>query len=271
MDRHKFTPEQLRQIDKSRAYWGTQLEDLLHSIEDTHEDRLLKLLAKEYKRSQRVIQREIEKIYFKLLEGGNVTTTELYKYGRMKSLSANINKELRRLGEKEFELMKVELELAYRDALGQLPKSFGLADFAMPNKKAIARVIMTPWLDRTFSDSIWQNKTKMRRVLERELLNCVSLGQSKDKAITQIMANTGACFKDTERLVRTELMHFLNDANDTVAKEAGWSYKQWLTAKDERVCSTCVALEDDVFPVDAAVYTHPRCRCTFIYLKSYKS
>lgn len=269
MDRSKFTEFQLKQLDKAKQYWGTELEDLLHAIEETHEEKILKLLAKEYQRSQRAIKKQIEEIYFKLLESGNVTTTELYKYGRMKALSQNFNKELQRLGKSEYDLMKTELELAYQEAFGKLPEKFGLVDFAMPNKKAIERIVLTPWLNRTFSDSIWQNKTKMIRILERELLNCVSLGYSKDKAIQSIMAKTGACFSDAERLVRTELMHVLNDANDTVATESGYTHKQWLTAKDERVCPTCRALEDDVFPVEAQVYSHPRCRCTFIYLKNY--
>lgn len=271
MDRSRFTEEQLKQIDKARAYWGTELEDLLHALEDAHEEKILKLMIKEYNRSLRIIEKLIDDIYFKMLESGGISTTKLYQYGRMKALSANINKELRRLGQQEIDLMKVELEYAYLDALGELPKAFNLFDFALPNKEAIKRIIMTPWLDRTFSDSIWKNKSKMLQVLQKELLNCVSLGYSKDKAITQIMAKTGACFSDAERLVRTELMHFLNDANDTVAGEAGYNYKMWLTAKDERVCATCRALEDDVFPIDAEIYSHAKCRCTFIYLKSYKN
>lgn len=270
MNRSKFTEEQLKQIDKAREYWGTELELLTHALEDTHEEIILNLLRKEYQRAQIAIKAMIEDIYFKMLEVGEVSTTKLYQYGRMKALSANINKELRKLGAKEYDIVRKELEYAYRDALGELPKAFGLADFALPNTKAIERIIMTPWLDRTFSDSIWKNKTKMLQVLQKELLNCVSLGYSKDHAIKQIMAKTGACFSDVERLVRTELMHFLNDANDTVAKTAGYKYKQWLTAKDERVCDTCRKLEDDVFPVDAQVYSHAKCRCTFIYLKSYK-
>lgn len=270
MDRSKFTESQLKQLDKAREYWGRRLEDSLHTLEDAHEDKLIKLLAKEYKRSQAKIERFIEDIYFKMLETGEISTTKLYQYGRMKALSANINKELKRLGELEVEVMKKELEFAYRDALGKLPEQFGLADFAMPNKKAIEKLVMTPWAGRDFSSSIWQNKNKMLQVLQKELLNCVSLGYSKDKAIKQIMTKTGAGFLDAERLVRTELMHVLNDSNDMVAKEANYKYKMWLTAKDERVCDICRALEDDVFPVDAQTYSHPRCRCTFIYLKNYK-
>lgn len=272
MDRSKFTSDQLKQIDKARAYWGTALEDLIHRLEDAHEEQILKLLAKEYQRSQRQIKAMIEDIYFKMLESGGVSTTKLYQYGRMKALSANINKELKRLGKKEYDVIKTELEYAYRDALGEFPKAFGLVDFALPNTKAIERIIMTPWLDRTFSDSIWKNKTKMLQVLQKELLNCVSLGYSKDKAITQLMAKTGACFSDAERLVRTELMHFYNDASDTVANKAGYKYKMWLTAKDERVCETCRKLEDcEPFPVEAQVYSHAKCRCTFIYLKNYST
>ncbi len=270
MDRTKFTSDQLRQIDKARTYWGTELEDLIHLLEDNHEEQILKLLAKEYQRSQRQIKAMIEDIYFKMLETGGVSTTKLYQYGRMKALSANINKELKRLGKKEYEVIKTELEYAYCEALGEFPKVFGLVDFALPNTKAIERIIMTPWLDRTFSDSIWKNKTKMLQVLQKELLNCVSLGYSKDHAITQLMTKTGACFSDAERLVRTELMHFFNDASDTVATKAGYKYKMWLTSKDERVCETCRKLEDcEPFPIDAQIYSHAKCRCTFIYLKTY--
>lgn len=269
MNRSKFTTEQLRQIDKARAYWGTRLEDLTHRIEDAHEEKLLKLLKKEYQRAQREIKKQIEELYFDLLENGSISTTDLYQYGRFKNLSNNLNKELQQLGSKEYDLIKKELEYAYLEALGTMPKEFGLIDFALPNKKALERIVLTEWAGRNFSDSIWQNKTKMLISLEKNIRDCISLGYSKDKAIQNIMYATGKQFSDVERLVRTELMHILNDANDTVAKEAGWNFKQWLTAKDERVCSTCIALEDDVFPVDAPVYTHPRCRCTFIYLKNY--
>lgn len=272
MKEDKFTERQLEQIKKNRDYWGRRIEEFTHHIQSVTEDEALRLLKKEYKRSFSKIKDLVEGLYFELLESGGLSTTKLYQYGRFKNLSNAFNRELERLGKKETEIVKDTLEKAYLKQIGVAVKEFGTVNFALPNKKAIEKVVMMQWSGRDFSSSIWQNKTKLLNNLEKVVRDCISLGYNKDKAIKYLMSTERQSFGNTEKLVRTELMHILNSANDEVAKDVGYKFKSVLSAKDERVCPICRGLDGEVFPINAAdvLPAHPRCRCCFIYMKDYK-
>lgn len=261
-----LTKKDKKLIEKWSVYWGERLEDLTHSIEDKGEEKILKLMAKEYKRSNDELKRIVTDLYLELLEAGEVSTTKLYQYNRAEKLSKAISRELSRLGEEQIEVLNQQLHDAFIQMAGATASEY-IIPFSMPSNDAVRQLVATEWAGRHFKDSVWADKEKLLQALNKSVRDCIALGYSKDKAIVQIMSITGNNYRNASRLVRTELMHILNSANDEVAKQGGFKQKVWKTAKDERTCSTCGELENAVYPLEAETYSHPNCRCTFIYIK----
>lgn len=76
----------------------------------------------------------------------------------------------------------------------------------------------------------------------------------------------GQGFNECHRLVRTETMHYLNDATLQRYKDADVKYVQILAAKDERTCDICGGYHEKVYPIEECVHVplHANCRCTII-------
>lgn len=76
----------------------------------------------------------------------------------------------------------------------------------------------------------------------------------------------GQGFNDCHRLVRTETMHYLNDATLHRYKDADVKYVQIWAALDERTCDTCGDYHENIYPIEKCPHVpfHANCRCTIL-------
>ena len=79
-------------------------------------------------------------------------------------------------------------------------------------------------------------------------------------------------FNECHRLVRTESMHYLNNAALYRYKDAGVEYVQVWAAVDERTCDTCGGYHGKIYPIDRCPHIplHANCRCTVLPVTDYK-
>lgn len=98
------------------------------------------------------------------------------------------------------------------------------------------------------------------------LLTGLQQGKTTVEIAIMLHNRMGQGFNECHRLVRTETMHYLNDATLQRYKDADVKYVQILAAKDERTCDICGGYHEKVYPIEECVHVplHANCRCTII-------
>ena len=71
------------------------------------------------------------------------------------------------------------------------------------------------------------------------LLTGLQQGKTAVEIAIMLLNRMGQGFNECHRLVRTETMHYLNDATLQRYKDADVKYVQILAARDERTCDIC--------------------------------
>ena len=132
----------------------------------------------------------------------------------------------------------------------------------------IERAIQYPWSGENFSERIWSNRDKLSRVLKKEITQSLIQGVNPQKLNKRIREQMGSGYKETQRLVRTELNHALNEATKIAYEEDDIQEYEFLAEIDNRTSAICKELNGQIFKVKDAVVgvnypsMHPNCRST---------
>lgn len=142
--------------------------------------------------------------------------------------------------------------------------------FAILDDRRIMQAISKPWRydGKTFSDSIWENKEKLKYSLERTLTQGIIRGSAPRKIAETIAKETGRELYATKRLVLTESAKMAEKASEEGYKELGVKEIEIVVALDERTCEVCGEMDGKHFTLDKAEGLtppfHPNCRCTTV-------
>lgn len=134
----------------------------------------------------------------------------------------------------------------------------------------IERAIQYPWSGENFSERIWRNRDKLSRVLKTEITQSLIQGVNPQKLNKRIREQMGSGYKETQRLVRTELNYALNEATKIAYEEDEIEEYEFLAEVDNRTSVICKELNGQIFKVKDAVVgvnyppMHPNCRSTTI-------
>ena len=110
---------------------------------------------------------------------------------------------------------------------------------------------------------------------KKRVQEVLTLGMSNGWSISKIQKEMTSKVKSLsetrgEMIARSEIVKAHNIGMINTMKEAGIKKYQWITAKDNKVCPKCRALDGKTFDVGKGplpVYsTHPNCRCSIIAL-----
>ena len=143
--------------------------------------------------------------------------------------------------------------------------------WSMINERVAEQIIYSNLAGATFSDRIWNNKFKLKELLEKSVVDTVISGKSKDTAVKEIRQRFGVGFNDADRIVRTETQRVINEGQRQTYKDRGYTQVNWLVADDERLCSECMAIgQNSPYGIDEVpAIAHPNCRCTIIPVVEY--
>lgn len=142
--------------------------------------------------------------------------------------------------------------------------------FAVLDERKIKQAVSKPWRydGKTFSDSIWNNKEKLKYSLERTLTQGIIRGSAPRKIAEAIAKETGRELYATKRLVLTESAKMAEKASEEGYKELGVKEIEIVVALDERTCEVCGEMDGKHFPLDKSEGLtppfHPNCRCTTV-------
>ena len=142
--------------------------------------------------------------------------------------------------------------------------------FAVLDERKIKQAVSKPWRydGKTFSDSIWENKEKLKYSLERTLTQGIIRGSAPRKIAEAIAKETGRELYAAKRLVLTESAKMAEKASEEGYRELGVKEIEIVVALDERTCEVCGEMDGKHFPLDKAKGLtppfHPNCRCTTV-------
>lgn len=252
------------------SYWQQRKFQEETALANMSEVRLNKKLAKEYQRMQRDIIRDMENVYYKIMqEGGSdvALASHLYQYQGYYQTLAQVQQKLIDMGSHEIEQIDSSLQQLYIANGKRITKQFNIP--FDPNSEQVKNVVSKVWCNDnlTFSQRIWGHQTQLLNRLNATLVDAVARGVNPDKLVENLMYDFGVSFHDAQRIVRTETSRIMVDSAVDAYGEAGLDEYEILADQSE-VCPHCESFNGQRFRIaDQEIGIncppfHPNCRCS---------
>lgn len=225
-------------MEKKKNSLDKQLEEIAQSVADEQEE-ILKDIEKLYKQALTRIESNLDSLYYRMLGEGQITPLAIYKHNRNESLQQQIEKALYDIGVKEQDLIKMILIDSYIKVATKTNEVIGHTLDPILLDRMAKKAVETPWLDSNFSARLWKNKSKLRERLNKMAIDSLALGKSKDKAVEDLVKTFKIGFNDADRLVRTEIMNIINQAQKEMYMESGYIKYRILAHLDSRTSDKC--------------------------------
>lgn len=136
------------------------------------------------------------------------------------------------------------------------------------DQDVIEDIIRTPWSGKQFSKRIWNNTTKLSKVLKKEISNAMIRGVNAREISSVISKKMDSGYKQAITLVRSELNYVNNQSSLKSIKEAGGEEYRFIATLDRRTSEKCRKLDNTTHKVNEGIPgsnmppMHPRCRST---------
>lgn len=191
------------------------------------------------------------------------------RISRLESLVIQTNQVINKQKFEEEKEVTNYVKSVYETTFKSFQEDIGLkgANTILPLNQ-IERAIQYPWSGENFSERIWSNRDKLSRVLKTEITQSLIQGVNPQKLNKRIREQMGSGYKETQRLVRTELNYALNEATKIAYEEDEIEEYEFLAEIDNRTSAICKELNGQIFKVKDAVVgvnypsMHPNCRST---------
>lgn len=250
---------------KSREYWEKRIANTTWKQYNSLEERNKQLLEFYIEASENV-KDELYTLAEKYSKDGVLSRTEMHKQNRLKKLNQNFEKIIEDLGRKVEKFARENMQQGFESVSENIATEMGEIDFSMPNKKLMEKLFEEEWRGDNFSGRLWKNQSKLARGLNSILLTGLQQGKTATEMAIQLHNFMGKGFNECHRLVRTEMMHYLNSATLERYKDANVEYVQIWAAADERTCVTCGGYHTKIYLLEKApiLPLHANCRCTYL-------
>ena len=250
-------------------YWEARKYNEQMALLNTSEAKLFNKLRKEYLRMQRDVKREMENLYYKILEegGSNVAlTSHLYQYNGYYETLNYIQQKLIEMGSSEIDIIETSFIKLYKDNGNRVTKQFNLPFEGADAKEVINRI----WAPdkQVWSTRIWTHQNQLLNRLNATLVDAVARGVNPDVLTENIMVDFGVGFHNAQRIVRTEENYILNQSAAKGYEEAGVEYYEVLSdqAHDE-ACTPMNGRRFRMADMEVGVNCppfHPNCKCCIL-------
>ena len=285
---------------KPSTYWDKRAIKRLTDAEKQSE-AYIKRIQKIYDRANRNIQREIDTIYKNYAKdtGLNVQSLktlltksetaklwdELRAKGLDKYVKGNYKARISRLEKLQAQIYakakeiypaeQLEQTMCYRGvindsyykAIYDTQMGTGL-DFAFSNidENMVTALLNERWSGKNYSQRIWGNTDILAESLSEIVGGAMLSGQGIAKTSRQVQERFNVSKYYAERLVRTEVNHFNNEADAMAYEEMDVDKYVFLATLDTRTSTICQNLDNKVFELknrrvgENYPPMHPNCR-----------
>lgn len=246
---------------QSNPYWKDRIANNTWKAYNKADIRNQKLVEM-YKAAREEIYNEL----IKFDAATNTSRTAAYNYQRQLALQKQMNEVIIQLGydvETDFsDQMANIMAMQYKNVSTELAGE----NFTMLKENVFKDVLKEPWKGNNFSGRLWINQDKLSQALDQVILNGISAGKTITEMAVKLDGMMSNGLYNAYRLVRTETMHYLNQATLMAYKDRGVKRVEYLAALDERTCETCGPLNGKTYVISRApiLPIHPNCRCTYI-------
>ena len=196
------------------------------------------------------------------------------RVSRLEALKYQMRGEVELLKQKQENKFSTSLKKAYSDTYYTTHKHIAdsvdyAVNFAKFDRDTVKNAIYEKWLDGSnFSDRIWNDKQKLLRELNINLVQGITRGDSPDKMIKNISARMNVSKSRAAALYQTEYTHIMVDARLQSLKDAGFEEYEIDENLDSDICSECASMHGKHFKLSeyqqgiTAPPFHTRCRGT---------
>lgn len=226
-----------------------------------------KAIQKVYVQNYNQLQKEVALIYEKYMKTGK----GIYKATYVKQLMTDIDPNLIDLFMKQNKGMKVLFGDTYQNefynSIFDLGKGGMKFSFTPLNSKTLTKILTYPWSGASFSDRLWENKSKLYYNLKQTLTQGLIQGQGFPEMTRNLANRMDVSYKQANVLVRTETQHFMNQSHMDSYIEAEIEKYRFLASMKESTCEECGRLDGQVFLLSEAIVgvnyplIHPYCGC----------
>lgn len=200
-------------------------------------------------------------------DGRKPTPADLYKLDKYWQMTAQLQKELEVLGNKESRLLLGKFISQYED----IYKSIAIKDdlfFGTIDTDVAKQMINQIWCadGKSWSQRVWGNISELQQTLNDGLIECVVSGKKPTELKKILQEKFGAGYNRADTIVRTEMAHIQTTAAQQRYIDAGITEVEVWADKDERRCDVCGELHQKKFPIHGKmpIPAHPRCRCCIV-------
>lgn len=197
----------------------------------------------------------------------------IYKLNRLEGLQTSILLQQLEIGAVEQEQLTaffLKQAARYANFSAEL-LGFG-EQFYRIDSDMVKKVVGNRWCEgKNFSERIWDNRQKLARTLQTEVVNGIIRGENYHTLANNLRQKfTGVSKKQAERLVHTEDTYLSCEAAITpFEKDPSFTQYRFACTMDGSECDICRALSGQTFSIKERTPgtnfppMHPWCRCFF--------
>jgi SPP1 gp7 family putative phage head morphogenesis protein len=209
--------------------------------------------------------------------GEEVRAWKVGKLGRLKDLQKQVAAEVNRYGQYADEEIR---QGASRAIVQAQADAKALTQAALPGLQPLDVQIMARWQSLNpqavesmlgFLDGAGPISSYLRKQFGAEvsgrvseaLLQNIALGYNPRKAVAAIREAMGSSLTDSLRLARTVQVNAYREGTRAayVANQEIVPQWRWRSARDERTCASCIAMDGSLHPVTESLNDHWNGRC----------
>ena len=253
------------------SYWQERMAKSQNKLTTKNIKQIEKQMRKYYGDTMNRVIADFENTYNKLLatvgEGKQPTPADLYKLDKYWKMQSQLQKELRKLGDKKVSLLGKVFEVEFFDVYYSIALE-GLEAFTQIDSAMAQEMINQIWVadKKSWSERIWEDTSKLQKELNENLMDCVIAGRKTSDLKHRLQERFGVSYNRADSVVRTEMSHIQNQAAKKRYEDYGIKEFMVWADKDERRCDVCGKLHEKHYPIGSnpPIPAHPRCRCSII-------
>ncbi|MDB1935264.1 minor capsid protein [Clostridium tertium] len=249
---------------KNSEYWEKRIANNTWNTYNSLEEKN-RLLLEMYQEASLNISEELYKVAEKI-KTSTPTLSDMHKYNRLTGLQKNIESIIRDLGENVESFGENNMLEGFQDTYSNVMAQLGITEFDKVPKKVMEEMLREPWLGSNFSERLWKNTQVLASNLNELLTNGIIQGKTVTEIAIQLNNRMNEGFNIAHRLIRTEIIHYLNESAFKGYKDAGCVEVELWAATDERTCKVCSSKHGKKYRIkDRPILPlHANCRCTYL-------
>ncbi|WP_100408446.1 minor capsid protein [Bacillus solitudinis] len=245
-----------------------ELLAILEQLLNESDEEYIKVLA-QYQGSRDKLKQLLASLYMDYAEDGVIDYNQAYLTGVIDQFEEQAGEEIAKIATLEVVTITAILGAAftqsyYRSAF-TLEKNIGVSiNFNKINQSILDGFINNNWTDAHYSERIWMNSQALKEALSTNLDRGIREGHKLEKIAKVFDEQFDSKSYQSQRLVRTETAHIIEDSRQKVYRENGIERVQHLATLEANTCSECASLDGNVYDIGYDPIRHPNCKCTTV-------